>query len=685
MDEFLKSYLAAINKARKHLDQLDDYMFDNLVQKKRLPTLNSMMEDRIKLSETAVNARRSGAVDAAREDIKTGRGRVVAKNIQVLLDSMEEDENSLLTERYDKLTRSTEVTIASLAVLGALATALLCVTFHISNLYMIERRRSEEETRRYADALEAAKLRLDAILASMAEGLYQIDNEGLIVFLNPAGEQILGYSAEELMGKNVHSLIHSPYSESEIEIGNDTESESHSHGKTAEEITRAMPRVGQTGSQPVIAQGPELDGRAAALLAGGIITGAHQGLVEPHAECRLLDVIKEGLRYESTDDQFIRKDGRILPVHFVSSPLVERDGSVTGAVLTFRDVTLRKEAERRVSEFYSTISHELRSPLTSIRGALGLMEGGKAGEFSPKAMRLIKIAKEECERLIRLINDILDIRKIEAGKLQLFLKEEKVSDIVRATVNGIRAMADEAQVTIKVAEIDPDMIVLCDRDRLIQVMTNLIGNAVKFSTSGKAVRIFAEQIEREGGWYVRLSVSDNGPGISEGEKEKLFQLFQQLDSSDSRPKGGTGLGLAISKALVEQHGGLIGVDSKVGEGSTFWFELSGASMKKDLKEAIAKLSKRFSAELPERIDQVAACIDNIEVSPDNAVADLKAARDNVHQLAGTAGSYGLAEVGNIMVSIEKKLEALMESLDPRVIKELKADLEQTRSLIANLE
>jgi HPt (histidine-containing phosphotransfer) domain-containing protein len=108
-------------------------------------------------------------------------------------------------------------------------------------------------------------------------------------------------------------------------------------------------------------------------------------------------------------------------------------------------------------------------------------------------------------------------------------------------------------------------------------------------------------------------------------------------------------------------------------------------MKKDLKEAIVKLSRRFAAELPERIDQVAACIARVEESPDNAQAELKSARDNVHQLAGTAGSYGLAEVGNIMVSIEKKLEALMEAIDPRVITELKSDLEQTRSLIANLE
>jgi len=682
MDEFLKSYELGIEKAHSHVGNLQKYMFDNPPQKKRLPLLGEYMEERIKYAELAVQARKTGDLGKAQEDIRAGKGREVSRKIERLLDAMEDDENALLSERYDKLTQSTEVTITSLGVLGVLATALLCLSFYSTNLYIIERRRSEEETRRYADELEAAKLRLDAILASMAEGLYQIDNEGRIVFLNPAGEQILGYTAEELMGKNVHTLIHDPTSESEAEIQNSSAHGEHAQplpvSKSAKAITAAMPRVGhdQNGVE-IIA--PEH------LSPGSYITGAHQAIVVEQ-QCRLLDVIKEGLRYESTDDHFIRKDGNVVPVHFVSSPL-ERDGKVTGAVLTFRDVTQRKEAERRVSEFYSTVSHELRSPLTSIRGALGLMEGGKAGEFSPKAARLIRIAKEECDRLIRLINDILDIRKIEAGKLLLFLKEENVGDLVKVTVNGIKAMADEAHVTLVVEVIDPAMIVLCDRDRLIQVLTNLIGNAIKFSPSGGTVTVAATATEGDGGRFVRLSVRDQGPGISHDEKEKLFQLFQQLDSSDSRPKGGTGLGLAISKALVEQHGGTIGVDSKVGEGSTFWFELGGANMKKDLKEAIAKLSKRFAAELPERIDQVKACIERVEKAPDGAgaAADLKEARDNVHQLAGTAGSYGLAEVGNIMVSIEKKLEALMEASDPRVISELKSDLEQTRSLIVSLE
>ncbi|MBU6451772.1 MAG: CHASE3 domain-containing protein [Cyanobacteria bacterium REEB67] len=691
MDEFLHSYDAAIVKARADLSDLPGYMFDNPRQKQRLPRLSRLMEKRIAIAEISVSARRSGDFDAAQKQIKIGAGRAVSQEILTLLDAMEDDENALLSERYDTLAHKSELTFALLAALGAISTALFCLNYYMTNLLIFERRRSEDETRRYAGELEAAKLRLDAILASMAEGLYQIDDEGRIVFINPAGEKILGYSAAELMGRNIDSVIHRAQPEV---IENDSSPVSDDRYKTlslrrvttAKEITAGMPRVGQTGGYPV-----------AAAVNGAGINGEdddHSLAEEEYIAPQLIDIIKAGVRYESTDELFVRKDGSVLPVHYVSSPL-EHDGIVTGAVLTFRDVTQRKEAERRVSEFYSTVSHELRSPLTSIRGALGLMEGGKAGEFSPKAARLIRIAKEECERLIRLINDILDIRKIEAGKLQLFLKDESVAEIVKATVDGIRAMADEAHVSLSVMPIDPSLKMLCDRDRMVQVLTNLIGNAVKFSPAGEAVTVSAEPVAAANGGSmpsenprIRLAIKDTGPGISDAEREKLFHVFQQLDSSDSRPKGGTGLGLAISKALVEQHGGTIGLDSKVGAGSTFWFEVGGGTMKKDLKEAIAKLAVRFASELPERIDQIAAAIKRFEEEPVNAGVGLKAARDNVHQLAGTAGSYGLAEVGNIMASIEKKLEALMEASDQRVVAELKsdlkADLEQTRSLIASL-
>ncbi|MBX9953270.1 MAG: PAS domain S-box protein [Candidatus Obscuribacterales bacterium] len=297
-------------------------------------------------------------------------------------------------------------------------------------------------------------------------------------------------------------------------------------------------------------------------------------------------VIMENLRLEAQDEpkksqfgekhtvgigeeiQGRRKDGSTFPVEAALSVLNLGDRRIyTGIV---RDITARKEAEKRVSEFYSTVSHELRTPLTSIRTALGLMTSGAVGELSQKGGHLVRIAGGECDRLIRLINDILDFRKIEAGKLMLKPQLTNPQSLVDTTFQAIRGLADDEGVTLT-KSIDFNEALYCDPDRIVQVLTNLISNAIKFSQKGKEVNI--RVTETESG-RVRFSIIDQGAGIRDDQLSKLFAKFQQLDSSDTRKKGGTGLGLAISKAIVQQHGGEIGVETAAGKGSTFWFELS---------------------------------------------------------------------------------------------------------------
>jgi PAS domain S-box-containing protein len=268
-----------------------------------------------------------------------------------------------------------------------------------------------------------------------------------------------------------------------------------------------------------------------------------------------------------------RPDGSTRWVESNIVPIVESDGQVKNCCGITYDITDRKEAERRVSEFYSTVSHELRTPLTSIRGAFGLLEGGKGGELSPKAMNLVKVGRAESERLVRLINDILDIKKIEAGRLELHLKKVSVSLVVERAVEAMQGFATEQKVTLK-SEVPADATVEIDEDRIVQVLTNFISNAVKYSPHQGTVSICVKtNQDAAAGSVARISVKDQGPGIEAADLDKLFKMFQQVDSSDSRPKGGTGLGLAISKALVEHHGGTVGVDTKIGEGSSFWFEL----------------------------------------------------------------------------------------------------------------
>jgi PAS domain S-box-containing protein len=239
-----------------------------------------------------------------------------------------------------------------------------------------------------------------------------------------------------------------------------------------------------------------------------------------------------------------------------------------------RDITERKEVERMKSEFVSTVSHELRTPLTSIRGSLGLVEGGVMGELPPAVLDMVRIARTNSDRLIRLINDILDLEKIEAGKLELRLQAVDVGEVVEATFSGVRAMADAAKVELR-AEVAGVGQVRADRDRLIQVLTNLVSNAIKFSPAQGVVTV---RTAREARGMVRFEVVDQGPGIPLEKRGRLFGKFQQLDSSDARSKGGTGLGLAISQAIVEQHGGRIEVHSEPGQGATFTFELTAVKV-----------------------------------------------------------------------------------------------------------
>ena len=228
-----------------------------------------------------------------------------------------------------------------------------------------------------------------------------------------------------------------------------------------------------------------------------------------------------------------------------------------------------KRLDQAKSEFLSIASHELRTPMTSIKGSLSLLATGVLGSLEAGPMRLIRIAEIETDRLIRLINDILDLAKIEAGKLPLACAWLSWDATVAKTAEGLMGLAHKASVKI---ECYPalGLEVYMDRDRIQQVLTNLISNAIKFSPSGSAVLI---SVGRAKNGDLLVNVMDHGAGISLVDQELIFHKFRQGSSAENPLVKGTGLGLAIAKALVEEHGGTIGVKSEPGHGSTFWFTL----------------------------------------------------------------------------------------------------------------
>jgi PAS domain S-box-containing protein len=263
----------------------------------------------------------------------------------------------------------------------------------------------------------------------------------------------------------------------------------------------------------------------------------------------------------------LHRDGREFPIELAVTPL--RAGTAVSFSAFVRDITERRKMEQLKADFISTVSHELRTPLTSIHGSLGLIAGGAAGAIPAEARTMVDIAHKNSQRLVRLINDILDIEKIESGKMDFRIRAVAVTSLVEQTVEANRAYADQFGVRYLVESAVPDAEVTSDADRLAQVLTNLLSNAARFSARGDTVVVSVSRHGRA----IRVAVSDRGPGIPEDFQPRIFEKFAQADVSDARTKGGTGLGLSICRAIIDRLGGHIGFETAPGAGTTFFFDL----------------------------------------------------------------------------------------------------------------
>jgi PAS domain S-box-containing protein len=342
------------------------------------------------------------------------------------------------------------------------------------------------------------------ILNSATDGIIRIGLDNRATFLNPAGAKMLGATLSDMQGKSVHDAIH------------------HSH--------------------------PD-------------------GTPWLEADCARTQAMRRGELVAGTEDTFWRPDGTSFPVEYSFTPMFDEHENKLGAVVMFRDVTERKAIERMKSEFVATVSHDLRTPLTSIRGALGLLSSGALGAIGEKGRRMLDIAVSNTDRLVRLINDILDLERIGSGAVELQRGAVDANAVMVQAVEAVESMAEQAGVRLDILPATATF--WGDSDRIIQTLTNLVGNAIKFSPADTIVTVSGSQ--RDGDFL--FCVADQGRGIPDEKLETIFERFSQVNSSDSRDKGGTGLGLAICQSIVRAHGGRIWAEKNEPAGSRLKFTI----------------------------------------------------------------------------------------------------------------
>jgi two-component system, sensor histidine kinase and response regulator len=389
-----------------------------------------------------------------------------------------------------------------------------------------------EQTRAQGEAVAAAEERSRLILASVAEGIWGLDLDGMATFVNAAGSRILGYSPEELTGQSMHSLVHY----------------AHADGSTF-----------------------------------------------PREECKMYMTTLDGQSRVVTDEVLWRKDGSCFPVEYSTMPILKGD-SITGTVVGFRDITERLKAEaelcsakeaaeaatRAKSDFLANMSHEIRTPMNAI---LGMTHLALKTELTPKQADYLKKVRSAAQSLLGIINDILDFSKIEAGKLDIEQTEFELEKVLDNLSNIVGQKAQDKNLEFLIAaQHDIQQFLVGDSLRLGQILINLVNNAIKFTDQGEVMVTVGMEEQTADRVKLKFAVSDSGIGMNPEQCSRLFKAFSQADTSTTRKYGGTGLGLSICKRLVEMMDGEIWVESQAGVGSTFiftaWFGIGTGEIRK---------------------------------------------------------------------------------------------------------
>ena len=504
--EYLKPYDAALAQLDVAMQVLRYDLAADLNLSRQFQELQPLIQARLEAMKDLVEARRGGGFEAAVQVVQSDRGKKLTDENRQRISVMQTEEHNDLLDRERESRDRVRSTIFAVGLTCLLGIALLLTASVV--IYRLNRQSENDHI-----ALQNAERIQRTILNSAAYSMISTDTAGVILTLNAAAEKWLQYKGSDLMGSSVSSV----HDACELQSRGD-------------QLTRAM---------------------------GMIVPGDYHALVIK-ASYGVAD------EFEST---YVRKDGTRFPVSLSVTALRGGGNDLAGYLMIATDLSEQRAIEKMKDEFVSVVSHELRTPLTSIKGALGLLAGGVTGVLPPKAAEMAQVALSNADRLSRLVDDILDLQRIESGRITMEKQLCNVADLMKESAESVRVVAEGEGVTI--APVPLSAPIRVDPGRIVQALVNLLGNAIKFSQRGGRVEFGAERT----GSSVVFSVKDEGRGIPRDKLESIFERFEQVDASDAREKGGTGLGLAIVRSIVQQHGGRVWAESELGRGSTFYVQL----------------------------------------------------------------------------------------------------------------
>lgn len=516
-----EAYLEPYHQAISYFDRDDTKDFLRTEEESTNPEvvaqvkkLKNLELEKLNELEEIIEKRRNLGFDEARNEIERNNGKLIMEEQRKVINTMirkKQGELELLDKHIHDTTNET-----ILILIGGNFIAALLIGLSLFSIYR-SIKKVQDKDRQLADTLKSLNESLviqAAILNSTNYAIISVDKNGIITSFNPAAEKMLGYSQEEVIGRCTPEIFHD---EKEIE-------------------NRAITLSKQLKKK---------------------ILPSFEVFTFFARDC-ISDV---------NEWTYICKNGSRLPVSLSITAVKSQDGQIIGYVGVAYDLTERKEIDRMKNELIAIVSHELRSPVVSIKGTLDLLSQNEFN-LSEQAKKIVTLGQKNCNRLILLTDDLLDIQQIETGKVKFNFKKLNVSEFLSHVIQSNIFSAQKLSLNFVTPRVPPEWNIEADEDRLMQVMNNLITNAIKYSPKGGTIEIDAKKVDSK----IHFDIKDQGPGIPKELQPRIFQKFAHDASSANKEKKEAGLGLTIAKSIVEKHKGMINFKTS-SQGTTFWFEL----------------------------------------------------------------------------------------------------------------